>query len=100
MSKARSRKSAELAKLAALPESRIDTSDIPEVRDWRGAQIGRFYRPVKKPVTLRLDADVIDWLKARESKYQTAVNRILRDYMREHASPQRPATRKRRAGRT
>ena len=101
MSKVRKREDVELAALAALPDSQIDTSDMPEVRDWRGAQVGRFYRPVKKPVTLRLDADVVEWLKAREGKYQTAVNRILRDYMREHATPRRAtAARKQRATRT
>jgi uncharacterized protein (DUF4415 family) len=59
----------------------IDTSDIPEIVDWRGAERGRFYRPVKQVVTIRLDADVVAWFKTQDRKYQTAVNRALREYM-------------------
>ena len=71
----------ELAALAAKREQDIDTSDIPEIRNWRGAEIGKFYRPVKKSVTIRLDADVLSWFKARGGKYQTALNRALREYI-------------------
>jgi uncharacterized protein (DUF4415 family) len=71
--------------LAALPERAIDVADIPERRDWSGAERGRFYRPVKRVVTMRLDADVVVWFKARALKYQTAVNRVLRDYMQRHS---------------
>jgi uncharacterized protein (DUF4415 family) len=79
---------AELDALAILPEERIDTSDAPELPDavWRaGAVRGRFYRPVKRPVTMRLDADVIEWLKSKAGPqgrgYQTAANRLLRARM-------------------
>jgi uncharacterized protein (DUF4415 family) len=58
---------------------------MPEVRDWRGATRGRFYRPVKKVITIRLDADVIAWFKGRDGRYQAAVNRALREYMVGHA---------------
>ena len=78
----------ELAALAALPDKDIDASDIPEVRDWSGAKRGVFYRPVKRQLTLRLDADVIDWFKKQTrggSGYQTRINRALRDYVRQHA---------------
>ena len=74
-------RSAELAYLEALADEDIDTSDAPEITDWTGAVRGKFYRPNKQTVTIRLDADVVAWLKDREPKYQTAVNRILRDYM-------------------
>jgi uncharacterized protein (DUF4415 family) len=73
---------AELAALAAMSDDDIDFSDIPERRDWRGAVRGKFYRPVKQVVTMRLDADVVAWFKARESRYQPAMNRALREYMR------------------
>jgi uncharacterized protein (DUF4415 family) len=79
---------AELDSLAMLPEERIDTSDAPELPDavWRaGAVRGRFYRPVKRPVTMRLDADVIEWLKSKAGPqgrgYQTTANRLLRARM-------------------
>ena len=77
-------RSAELAYLEALADEDIDTSDAPEITDWTGAVRGKFYRPNKQTVTIRLDADVVAWLKDREPKYQTAVNRILRDYMTAH----------------
>ena len=73
----------ELAALAALPDDRIDTSDIPELppRAWKDAVRGRFYRPVKQAVSMRLDADVVAWLKRRGKGYQTRANRILRQHM-------------------
>ncbi len=77
---------AELEALAALPEGEIDLSDIPEVRDWSGAKRGLFYRPVKKQLTLRLDADVIAWFKAHARGgrgYQTDINRALREYVQQ-----------------
>ena len=73
--------SAELAVIDAIAEEEIDFSDAPPITDWTGAVRGKFYRPTKQTVTIRLDADVVAWLKDREPKYQTAVNRILRDYM-------------------
>src|SRR5690349_10227232 len=50
--------------IAAKKDEDIDFSDIPEVIDWSGAEIGKFYRPPKKPITIRLDMDIIEWLKA------------------------------------
>jgi len=43
--------------------------------------VGRFYRSVKETVTIRLDADVLDWLKQGGKGYQTRVNKILRAVM-------------------
>jgi uncharacterized protein (DUF4415 family) len=43
-----------------------------------------FYRPVKRQLTLRLDADVIAWFKAHaepDEGYQTRINRVLREYV-------------------
>ena len=51
-----------------------DLKDIPP--------FGGIYRPVKKPVTVRLDADIVAWLKAKGGHYQTHMNAILRDVMR------------------
>ena len=71
----------ELQALADKPDDEIDTSDIPEITDWSKAEVGKFYRPLKKQVSLRLDADVLAWFKARHPKYQTALNQALREYM-------------------
>ncbi|CAB1075384.1 hypothetical protein D1AOALGA4SA_3204 [Olavius algarvensis Delta 1 endosymbiont] len=71
----------ELKALAALDDDAIDTSDIPAVTDWDKAEIGRFYRPVKKRLTIRLDADVVEWFKRNNDHYQSAINKALRDYI-------------------
>ncbi len=71
----------ELATLAAMQDEEIDTSDIPEITDWSKAVVGRVYRPVKETITIRLDADVLDWLKQGGKGYQTRVNKILRAVM-------------------
>jgi uncharacterized protein (DUF4415 family) len=73
----------ELAAIAALPDDQIDTSDIPELPPsaWKNAVRGRFYRPVKQAVSLRLDSDVVAWLKKPGKGYQTRVNHILRERM-------------------
>ena len=69
--------------MASLPDDQIDTSDIPELplRAWKDAIRGRFYQPVKKAVSMRLDADVIAWLKKQGKGYQTRANPILRQHM-------------------
>ena len=77
---------AELSALDALPDDQIDTSDIPEIRDWSNARRGLFYRPVKQQITLRLDADVVNWFKEQAPDgrgYQTSINRALREYVEE-----------------
>jgi uncharacterized protein (DUF4415 family) len=73
----------ELQNLAAQPDSAIDFSDIPELRQIPSdAVIGRFYRPKKQSLSIRLDADVVAWLKASGEGYQTRINAYLRDLMR------------------
>src|SRR5882724_9729169 len=67
--------------IAAKRDEDIDFSDAPRVLDWSGAEIGKFYRPKKKPVTMRLDSDVIAWLKADGRGYQTKANGLLRHAM-------------------
>ncbi len=49
--------------MRALPDEEIDTEEMSEITDWSGAKRGVFYRPVKQQITLRLDADLIDWFK-------------------------------------
>lgn len=75
----------EQAELKALEGRAVDTSDIPEWTDemWKRAERGKFYRPVKKAVSMRLDADVLAWLKKDGRGYQSRVNRWLREKMLE-----------------
>jgi uncharacterized protein (DUF4415 family) len=87
MSKASERKN-ELKKLAAKPDKAINKTDILSIdeNEWRKrGQVGRFYRPIKKAVTIRLDADVLEWFKSHNAKYQKAVNQVLRAYMESHS---------------
>jgi len=75
---------ARLEKLAAMPDEDIDFSDIPEITDEQWARrLPRHHRPVKQPVTIRLDADVLGWFKdeAGDAPYQTEINRVLRQHM-------------------
>ncbi len=75
----------QLAKIAAIPDEQIDTIDIPEapVENWTHARRSDFYRPVKRSVTIRLDADVLAWFKqhAADGRYQTEINRVLRRHV-------------------
>jgi uncharacterized protein (DUF4415 family) len=70
-----------LKALECMEDGAIDTRDIPEVRDWKGAKRGAFYRPVKQQLTLRLDADVVDWFKRQGEGYQTRINAVLRKHV-------------------
>ena len=78
MKKLEAARKRDIANLAAKTDATIDFSDMPEVVDWSGAEIGRFFRPAKRPVTIRLDDDVIDWLKSYGRGYQTKANLLLR----------------------
>jgi uncharacterized protein (DUF4415 family) len=66
-----------LKKLARLPDSKIDLSDAPEGLPSR-VEIGRFYRPRKQLISLRVDADVLAWFRKRGPRYQTYINEVLR----------------------
>jgi uncharacterized protein (DUF4415 family) len=70
-----------LKRLAERPDDEIDYSDIPEITDFSGFEVGKFYRPMKEAVTVRLDADVVHWLKRDGKGYQTRLNAILRREM-------------------
>jgi uncharacterized protein (DUF4415 family) len=54
---------------------------MPEVVDWSGAEVGRFYRRAKKPVTMRLDADVVEWMRSYWTRLPARDNSLLRHAM-------------------
>ncbi|MDH0300411.1 MULTISPECIES: BrnA antitoxin family protein [unclassified Pseudomonas] len=58
----------------------VDTSEIPELGDdfFHHAELRV---PAKQTVTIRLDADVLEWFKAQGAGYQTRINQLLRQYM-------------------
>ncbi len=74
---------AELKALAAMPDESIDYSDIPPLGDkfWKRAVRNPFYKPTKTSTTVRVDSDVILWLKSKGKGYQTRLNEILRKAM-------------------
>jgi len=75
----------QVAALAAMPDDKIDYSDIPPLKDrfWKHAVRNPFYRPVKRQLTVRLDADVVAWLQEQGKGYQTRINALLRAAMLE-----------------
>ena len=74
---------AELKVLDEMPGSEIDFSDIPPLDEkfWRNAVRGGAYKPVKVSTTVRVDADILLWLKSKGQGYQTRINAILRNEM-------------------
>lgn len=73
-----------LRNLAERPDDQIDLTDIPEIMEIPSdAVIGKFYRPRKTTVTIRLDSDVVAWLRATGDGYQTRINAYLREMMRQ-----------------
>ena len=72
-----------LEALAKRPDSEVDCSDIPELDEnfWKNAVQNPFYKPTKQVTTVRIDADVMQWLKAQGKGYQTRMNKILREAM-------------------
>ena len=76
------------AKLRAMKDKDIDTSDMPALTQ---EQLARFvpakllnrslYRLVKIPVKINYDADVLEWFRSFGKGYQTRINSVLREYM-------------------
>jgi uncharacterized protein (DUF4415 family) len=71
----------EIRALERMRDRDIDTTDIPPVQDWSKAVAGKFYRPIQKPLVVRLDADVLAWLKEQGADYQVRINALLRSSM-------------------
>lgn len=73
-----------LKQLQNLPDSEIDTSEIPELDEtfWQNARkvdaIGQ------ETISLPLDRDVLHWLKQQTPQYQNLINQVLRAYMNQH----------------
>lgn len=71
-----------LQRLASKPNAQINFSDAPEGQPRPSdVYVGRFYRPIKQLVSLRVDADVLAWFRGRGKKYQTQMNAVLRREM-------------------
>jgi uncharacterized protein (DUF4415 family) len=75
-----------LAELAAVPDEKIDYSDIPPLSgDIQWSRPGALVPTEnKQQVTLRLDADVLGFFKGTGKRYQSRINAALREYMNAH----------------
>jgi uncharacterized protein (DUF4415 family) len=72
----------ELEALACRPDSALDYSDAPALGKRPGpVTVGKFYRPIKKLISMRIDADVLDWFRSQGGRYQTRINTVLRREM-------------------
>ena len=71
----------DVAKLDRIKDADIDYSDIPPLSQAFFTRATEVWPPTKQQVTVRLDADVLTWLKAHGKGYQTRINRILRAAM-------------------
>ena len=74
----------QLKRLDAMTDEDIDYSDIPETDDefWENAE---WYIGGKKAISIRVDEEVIDFFKSKGKGYQTAMNKVLRQYMEAHS---------------
>ncbi len=74
---------AEIDALMSMSDDAIDYSDIPPLSDefWKKAMRNPVYKPTKTSTTVRVDSDVLLWLKSKGKGYQTRINRILREAM-------------------
>jgi uncharacterized protein (DUF4415 family) len=74
----------QLKALAAMPDSQIDFSDIPRLKPDAFKNAKRFhevFKPRKQLVSLRIDMDVLEWLKTSGPGYQSRANQLLRERM-------------------
>lgn len=69
----------QIANIANTLDEDIDYQDAPELPSaiWQSA-LDKHFKPIKKQVTVRIDADLLDWLKTGGKGYQTRLNDILR----------------------
>jgi uncharacterized protein (DUF4415 family) len=77
------RQQAEINALKSMPDDAIDYSDIPPLSDdfWKKAVRNPVYKPTKTSTTVRVDSDVLLWLKSKGKGYQSRLNLILREAM-------------------
>ena len=80
-SRARTRGKTDFKRLRAMRDTEIDDSDIPRLGKWFWQAAKLALPEPKDRLTIRIDHDVVVWLKKKGSGYQTRINAILRSYM-------------------
>ena len=71
----------DLAKVDRMRDADIDYSDIPPLGNEFFTKATEAWPPAKQQLTIRLDADVLKWLKAHGRGYQTRINAVLRTFI-------------------
>jgi uncharacterized protein (DUF4415 family) len=75
-----------LKELENIPDTEIDTSDIPEL-DQQFWETAKMVKPVNQETTLiQLDQDILDWFKSKGKGYQSLINSALRSYIEHNSS--------------
>ena len=74
-----------LKEISDKKDENIDYSDIPELdeRFWKNAKL--LIPKNKKRITIRIDADVLEWFRSQGEGYQTKINSILKTYVKAHS---------------
>ena len=71
-----------LRRLSKMTDEDVDFSDIPPLDYPIGSgEVGKFYRPIKEQISIRIDVDVLNWFRSKNAKYQTYINEVLRREM-------------------
>lgn len=83
LKKMKNKSKTNFSKVDALSDNDIDYSDLPALDDqfWMKAKV---VDNTKKPISLRIDTDVLDWYKHQKGRYQKLMNMVLRQYMVAH----------------
>lgn len=82
-----------MKKIDRLTDQEIDYSDIAALGNEFLTKALTPWPPAKKQLTIRLDDDVLGWLRSMGKGYQTRINHILRAAMEGHG-PRKPHERK------
>ena len=75
---------ARLKAVAAMPDDQIDYSDAPHLSDAAWIKASEQMPHTKKQITLRIDAEVVEFFKSTGARYQTRINSVLRSYVEAH----------------
>ena len=64
-------------------DARLDHAEVPQLppESWEGAVIGKYYRPIKSQISVRIDNDVLAWLRSKGEGHLSRINAILREHM-------------------
>jgi uncharacterized protein (DUF4415 family) len=71
----------DLKRIDAMTDENIDYSDIPPLGDEFFTQKTVSFSPSKQQLTIQIDQDILEWLKAEGKGYETRINHILREVM-------------------